>query len=157
LRKGGIAEGREGFRFQHAEFLLFPTLFHEQVSKLRLPPETPLPQQDPGMHTLTHGVHVEWTRELTDWPQIQRLAPFHIWTEQVIRERFDYEDKRSVSLAFVRVMRLPNPVVFPDAPKYGGCRSWVNVPELSAPDFGVPVLTGDAHRQIEAELLKILS
>ena len=43
LRKGGIAEGREGFRFQHPDFLLFPTLFHEQVAKLKLPPETPLP------------------------------------------------------------------------------------------------------------------
>ena len=29
LRKGGIAEGRAGFRFQHPEFLLLPTLFHE--------------------------------------------------------------------------------------------------------------------------------
>src|SRR5271163_3110147 len=33
LRKGGIAEGRAGFRFQHDEFFLFPTLFHEQAAK----------------------------------------------------------------------------------------------------------------------------
>ena len=35
LRKGGIAEGREGFSFRHAEFFLFPTYFHEQVEKTR--------------------------------------------------------------------------------------------------------------------------
>ena len=43
LRKGGIAEGRAGFRFQHPEFLLLPTLFHEQAAKLRVPPGTALP------------------------------------------------------------------------------------------------------------------
>jgi hypothetical protein len=156
LRKGGIAEGREGFRFLHADFLLFPTLFHEQVSKLRLPSETPLPQPAPGVHSLTHQVFVEWTRDLTDWTQIQRLAPFHIWTEQVIRERFEYEEKRAVSLAFVRVSRLSQPLVFPDAPRYGGCRSWVQIPELSPSDSLEPVLGEPAHKAVEAALLAAL-
>ena len=35
LRKGGIAEGRDGFAFRHREFFLFPTFFHEQVGKSR--------------------------------------------------------------------------------------------------------------------------
>ena len=35
LRKGGIAEGREGFSFKHSEFFLFPTWFHEQPKKVR--------------------------------------------------------------------------------------------------------------------------
>lgn len=156
LRKGGIAEGQEGFRFLHADFLLFPTLFHEQVSKLRLPSETPLPLLVPGAHSLTHRVFVEWTRDLKDWTQVLRLAPFHIWTEQVIRERFEYEEKRAVSLAFVRVSRLSQPLVFPDAPKYGGCRSWVQVPELSPADSGEPVLGESAHRAVEAALLAAL-
>ena len=30
LRKGGIAEGRSGFSFQHDSFFLFPTLYHQQ-------------------------------------------------------------------------------------------------------------------------------
>ena len=156
LRKGGIAEGRDGFRFQHADFLLFPTLFHEQVSKLKLPPETPLPELAPGVHSLTHRVFVEWTRELTDWSQIQRLAPFHIWTEKVIRERFEYEEKPALSLAFVRVRRLADPLKFPDAPKYGGCRSWVNVPEFSSTASGEPVLGESEHRATEAAVLAVI-
>ena len=36
LRKGGIAEGREGFSFRHREFFLFPTFFHEQIGKVRI-------------------------------------------------------------------------------------------------------------------------
>ena len=62
LRKGGIAEGRTGFRFQHDEFLLFPTLFHEQVARLKLPPETPLPARAAeGQIEIRHAVRVEWT------------------------------------------------------------------------------------------------
>ena len=40
LRKGGIAEGRDGFSFQHREFFLFPTFFHEQLERVRFPGAT---------------------------------------------------------------------------------------------------------------------
>ncbi len=30
LRKGGISEGRDGFQMEHPQFLLFPTLYHQQ-------------------------------------------------------------------------------------------------------------------------------
>ena len=37
LRKGGIAEGREGFSFKYPEFFLFPTWFHaHRIGKLLL-------------------------------------------------------------------------------------------------------------------------
>jgi hypothetical protein len=157
LRKGGIAEGREGFRFQHADFLLFPTLFHEQVSKLKLPWETPLPALPSGGHTLTHRVSVEWTRELTEWAQVQRLAPFHIWTEKIIHERFEYDQKGAVSLAFVRVRRLTEPLVFADSPKFGGCRSWVDLPAPPSTDLGEPVLSESAHRAAETAVLQALA
>ena len=157
LRKGGIAEGRAGFRFQHDDFLLFPTLFHEQVSKLKLPETTPLPATVPGTHTLCYRVVVEWTRDLTDWEQVTRLDGFHLWREEIIRERFEYDAKQGLSLAFVRVYRLASPVCFPDAPKYGGCRSWVTLPELEGVGPGEPVLTEAAHRSVEAALQTALA
>src|SRR5690349_20791125 len=64
IRKGGIAEGRAGFRFQHEDFLLFPTLFHEQVAKLKLPADTQLPATRPdGQHEVALRARVEWTRD----------------------------------------------------------------------------------------------
>ena len=36
IRKGGLAEGRDGFVFLHREFFLFPTFFHEQLVRVRL-------------------------------------------------------------------------------------------------------------------------
>jgi hypothetical protein len=156
LRKGGIAEGREGFRFQHSEFLLMPTLFHEQVAKLKLPLDTPLPALREGFHELRWRVVVEWTRDLTDWAQVQRLDPFHPWTEAVIRERFVYDQKESVSLAFLRVYRLSEPLVFEDAPRFGGCRSWVKLPPLAEGVTFEPVLSESEHRERERQILRVL-
>ncbi len=44
LRKGGIDEGREGFRVAHYEFWLLPTRFHQDPSQLT-PDAKPLWQQ----------------------------------------------------------------------------------------------------------------
>jgi hypothetical protein len=156
LRKGGIAEGREGFRFQHDDFLLLPTLFHEQISKLKLPAHAALPTLPEGQHFVSYRVVVEWTQDLEDWDQVSRLDPFHLWREPVIRERFEYDAKKGVSLAFVRVYRLKKAAVFPDSPKYGGCRSWVNLPDMEEMLHSEPVLDEMRHRAVEAAVQSVL-
>src|SRR5471032_2348925 len=83
IRKGGIAEGRDGFRFKHDEFFLFPTLFHEQLAKTKLPPETPLPAHETGVITLHCLARCEWTELVTDPDKALALAPFHIWKDEV--------------------------------------------------------------------------
>ena len=157
LRKGGIAEGREGFRFQHPDFLMLPTLFHEQIAKLKLPDGSTLPKLVEGEHTISYRIVVEWTQDLTDWQQISRLEPFHLWREHVIRERFDYEEKQGLSLAFVRAYRLRRPAVFPDSPKYGGCRSWVTLPDLDEMLHCDPVLDEEQHRKVAAAVQSALA
>src|SRR4030095_7390721 len=82
IRKGGIAEGRAGFRFQHDEFLLFPTLFHEQVAKLKLPEDTPLPSRpQEGQIEILYQARVEWTQDVTDLDVVHRLRPYHLWRD----------------------------------------------------------------------------
>lgn len=160
IRKGGIAEGRAGFRFQHDDFLLFPTLFHEQVAKLKLPPETPLPAlREDGSHAVQYRVRVEWTRDVGDWAVVERLAPFHLWQDSELRKRFHYEEEKGrtgLSIAFVRVSRLSKPFIFEDSPKYGGCRSWIQLPDLPAEISASQVLAEPAHRDREREILAII-
>jgi hypothetical protein len=160
IRKGGIAEGRAGFRFQHEEFLLFPTLFHEQVAKLKLPPETPLPSpRADGQHEITLRARVEWTRDVADLEVVRRLAPFHLWQDSEIEKRFRYEEEKGkpgVSVALVRIERLSAPLVFPDSPKYGGCRSWIQLPELPEGVTSAPVMEEKAHREREREIRELL-
>lgn len=157
IRKGGIAEGRAGFRFQHPEFLLFPTLFHEQVSKLKLPTETSLPQaRVDGTHEVRYHAQVEWTVDIDDLAVVVSLAPFHLWQQSELEKRFRYDEKAGVSLAFVRISRLSEPFVFPDSPRYGGCRSWVELPAWPEGVSFSPVLDEAAHREREAALRQLL-
>ncbi len=157
LRKGGIAEGRDGFRFKHDEFLLFPTLFHEQVSKLKLPATTQLPAaREDGQIEVRYRVHVEWTRDIADWETVQCLAPLHLWQEAEIEKRFRQDAQPGVSLAFVRASRLSRPFVFPDAPAYGGCRSWVKLPDLPADITSSPALDDAIHRERERQVLAVI-
>jgi hypothetical protein len=154
IRKGGIAEGRDGFRFKHSDFLLFPTLFHEQVTKLNLPADTELPAaRADGQHSISLAAHVEWTADVTDWSKVQALAKSHIWSEAEIEKRFRQDDQPGVSVAFVRIERLSTPLVFPDLPKYGGCRSWIDVPELPPETKRTPVLNDD-ERAVASELVR---
>lgn len=156
VRKGGIAEGRAGFRFQHPAFFLFPTHFHEQVAKLKLPASTGLPpSRADGQHEIRLRARVEWTEDVADLAVVRRLAPFHIWQDSEIEKRFHYEEKKGksgVSVAFVRVEKLSAPFVFPDSPKFGGCRSWIELPEPPAGVTFSPVLDDAAHRRIETEI-----
>ena len=160
IRKGGIAEGRAGFRFEHPEFFLFPTLFHEQVAKLKLPPGTVLPaQRSDGQHEVGLRVRVEWTQDVADLAIVRRLAPFHIWQDSEIEKRFQYESEKGkcgVSVALVRVEKMSVPLVFPDSPKFGGCRSWIQIPELPVEVTFSPMLDETAHRSKEAEIRAIL-
>ena len=128
LRKGGIAEGRDGFAFQHREFFLFPTFFHEQLERVRFP-GAGLPEPAPNEIEIRYFVKVEATRILTDWEEVRALEPRHILEESVVRERFEYDDAPGVNVAFVRTFRLEPVWRFPDAKAYGGCRSWVQLPE----------------------------
>ncbi len=137
IRKGGIAEGRDGFAFRHREFFLFPTFFHEQVERVRTSDAT-LPEQRPDEIEIRYYAKVESARVMTDWDEVRALKPLHILAESVVRERFDYDDAPGVHVAFVRISRLDPVWRFPNSKAYGGCRSWVHLP---APPPGLQLLT----------------
>jgi hypothetical protein len=146
LRKGGIAEGRGGFGFRHAEFFLFPTFFHEQVVKVR-EPGAAIPTQRDGEIEVCYFAKLEAQREITLWKEATALEPLHILAESVVRERFEYKGA-GLHVALVRVFRLECAWVFPDKAVYGGCRSWVNLPECPAGTRFEPVLTDEEHDEI---------
>ena len=150
VRKGGIAEGRAGFSFKHREFFLFPTFFHEQVEKVRGGPSE-IRQPRAREIEIRYFARLEQSFVVTDWEQAAALEPFHILRNEVVRERFEYDEAPGVHIAFVRVFELAEPWVFPDAPKYGGCRSWVALPDPAETPMS-PVLSDDEHARRLAEL-----
>lgn len=128
LRKGGIAEGRDGFSFRHREFFLFPTYFHEQLEKIRVA-DAKIPERRDAKIEVRYFAKVKEAKLITRWEEAEALEPFHILKSEVVRERFGCGATAGLHVAFVDVIRLNEPWILPDLPTYGGCRSWVELPE----------------------------
>lgn len=134
LRKGGIHEGREGFSFAHESFFLFPTHFHAQGDQVREGNVIPRNEWQPGDPvTITHHAKALWAITLTDWQRVAALEPFHIYSEATVRDRFDWKGRGmaagSIHVALVDVRELAEPWTFPYETRYGGCRSWLGLPQ----------------------------
>jgi hypothetical protein len=160
LRKGGIAEGRAGFSFKHRSFLLFPTWFHEQAQKVRHEAVKQLlsAMEKPadGPVEIKYAADIESSRIVTSWDVAESLAPLHILQPDVIRERFNYDEAPGLHVAFVRVFRLEPVWQFPDEKKYGGCRSWVDLPETPNDLRLEAVLSDEEHSKRLDEFLAIV-
>src|SRR5437867_10612287 len=94
LRKGGIHEGKGGFKPEHPKFWLLPTLFHQQR-------ESVLPKAQHRFDRLApllskDKVRISSFAEIVHWRRIESLHDAeslkgqHIWTDDVIAQRFDW-------------------------------------------------------------------
>lgn len=157
LRKGGIHEGREGFSFAHESFFLFPTRFHAVANQVREGSVCVLPEWQVGDEIrITHHAAARWAVTLTDWEQVAALAPYHIYSEATVRDRFDWEGKGmasgSIHVALVQVQELAEPWTFPYDARFGGCRSWIQLPTPPAgwEKSARPVLEDEALAKLDA-------
>lgn len=165
LRKGGIHEGREGFSFAHDSFLLFPTKFHAQLDHVREGEFVPEREWQVGDEfEITHHARALFAVTLTDWSKLESLFPYHVYTGQTLKERFDWEGKGmasgSIHLAFVEVSKLATPIKLSYEKRFGGCRSWLDISEVpeSSLENAVPVMNSaefevrkDAVKEIVAD------
>lgn len=145
LRKGGISEGRAGFQVEHPQFLLFPTLFHQQRESVipsaqarfdAIAPEFPAADK----------VRIEFCASVVEWRRLENLADAlrlqgqHIWRDEVIAERFAWGKNKNIFALAVRVYRLSRGIELPMSPSYGGCKSWIEIEHDIDAGNAVPVL-----------------
>ena len=153
LRKGGIAEGREAFSFRHHEFFLFPTFFHEQFTKVRI---TTGEIAAPG-----RTIPIRWYAKVQRALRInsvaiaEPLAPLHILSIEVVRERFSYNGD-GLNVAFVRVFEISPVWVLQTEKRFAGCRSWIDLPV--PPEMKMrPVVDDAIHEKFREEFDEIIS
>jgi hypothetical protein len=162
LRKGGIHEGRGGFEWKHRGFFLFPTWFHNQAEKLRWVPENAQrdfpPEEERQSVDIDGYATLEQVWKVTDWAKMEAIEAMHIWNEDVVKERFVYDEESCLHIALVRAYRLPQLWTFPYSKSYGGCRSWVNLPEegLSLLAEATPALSDEVWQEQAARLHALL-
>ena len=152
FRKGGIAEGRKGFQFSHRSFFLFPTYFHEQIGRTRLSRDRDLTSRNECV-SISVFVEVEFSALSRDLNAIRALEPFHILQSTVLEERFHYAQQEGLHIAFLRAFRISPRWELPFHPSYGGCRSWVTLPDPPSDLRKEPVLTDEEQDRRRSQCL----
>lgn len=160
LRKGGIDEGRDGFRVQHSAFWLYPTNFHQQPGHLshdaaELLTATQQRQPPAGELHLQRLAVVDQVAQLTSEKQVQALRGFHIWSESTVSERFHYR-RPGLFFLVVRVYCRSTPHVMPERPEMAGCKSWVELPVALSTDGLTPALADANFVEQKAAVLAAL-
>jgi hypothetical protein len=159
LRKGGISEGRGGFKVERERFLLFPTLFHQQRESVIAPAQARYDEiaagfAPPDRLRFEYLAEVVLAAKLNSLADAQALRGQHIWRDEVIAERFDWGREKAIFALGVRVLRLPKALELPMLPSYGGCKSWIELERDVDTSGALPVLS-DA--QFKAKMAKLRS
>ena len=161
LRKGGIAEAGGTFRPEHPRFWLYPTHFHELQAKGLKPAFATLIEATnadfpaPGMVGLSHYVEVARTWFVNKLDAVLALDKLHVWSEELVRQRFAYRTPGLFVLA-VRTYFLPDPIDVPELPEYAGCRTWVHLDRDVPTDEGLSVLTDEEFNLALGNIRKAL-
>jgi len=155
LRKGGIAEGKGGFKPEHGRFWLFPTRYHEQLEQTK-PAAAAFAKMDPPSETeipLKYYAEVTDVAFLEDADALAGLDRFHLWKPEVIRERFDWSRTSGVHLLVLRVFRARNAHRLKASKDFAGCKSWIEVPADLDTAAGVPVIADEEFSTRRSRLL----
>ncbi|PYK61860.1 MAG: hypothetical protein DME21_07945 [Verrucomicrobia bacterium] len=132
LRKGGISEGPGGFQVEHPQFLLFPTLYHQQRESVVPPAQARFDMIAPKFPAKDRVLfeffcEVAASQRLDSLAAAERLRGRHIWRDEVIAQRFDWGRERNIHALAVRVFRLPRVAELAVLESYGGCKSWIEL------------------------------
>ena len=160
LRKGGIHEGREGFRVEHHEFWLFPTGFHQKrddvVHDAWPSLEEVQSRGQPSQIELALYAVVEEVQHIIDHAALSRLSGQHVWSESTVEQRFNYRSPGLFALV-VRVFRRPTPLQIADSPHFAGCKSWVDLPAALSTTGLQPVLDDDSFDRERHKIRQLLA
>ena len=132
VRKGGIREKRAGFEVRHDRFLLYPTYFHENIADLaeRFHPRLATAHErrpSDGLVRLTHVAESVAVWNVVDASVLPAVEHEHGLSPSAVLSRFNYRGSPNVRVVAVRILELPEPVEIPEAGRYAGCVSWLEL------------------------------
>jgi hypothetical protein len=163
LRKGGIREETRDFQIESNDFYLYPTYEHQKKELLKEPYVSSLADTlkkwnpDSQNVTLTSYAELVEDLEISELDKLNRLAPFHIWTDSFIDERLKWKRKSPLHLMLLRVYKLAVPRVIEVESSYLGCKSWIELQGDWSNQDMTPVVNDDEFASKIAEIKKILA
>ena len=145
VRKGGIREQRAGFAVRHDRFLLYPTFFHAREDELATRfrntlGSTEATQPSPGLVRLSLVADVAAVWHVSDLESLRAIERDHGLAWTAVESRFNYRGVPGVQVVAVRAARLPSAAELPEARRYAGCVSWVELDQDVDVGGAFPVL-----------------
>ena len=158
VRKGGIREQRAGFSVRHDRFLFYPTFFHEKANELAPRFVDGLEasharRPESGFIRIEHVADVVGVWPVTELEPLRAIEGMHGLVWPAVESRFQYKNRPGVHVVAVRVATLAAPVTIPEARRYQGCVSWVELDEPVDVSNATPVLD-DASLLMRVSALK---
>jgi len=161
LRKGGIAEGPDGFEVTDRQFFLFPTYLHQApasvIPEWREALEECATDPTPGRIVISHYCVVASWLKMTSLDKLRALEGLHIWSDEIVAERFHRWSQESVVAMMVRVYALRRPVVLDCMKEYAGCKSWITLADQVSLEELRPVLDDEVFERRLAEMKAVVS
>lgn len=157
FRKGGILD--PGFSVESSEFLLFPTFEHQTKEYLkenyRGRFDELLSKREADKVTMTSAARVIASRETSDKEKLRKLKNYHVYSDDFIDYRMQYNPDKPMSVLFLRTYKLNEPLTIDILPEYAGCRSWVKV--NASVSIGEPGLNEKEFNELRKEIEALIS
>ena len=147
LRKGGILEYRKGFEVKHSEFLLYPTFEHQSMNSIKTEYKEKLNEKvDQNKHIIKNEINgndknydihntniikllakVEDVVEITDKTILSNLRDYHIWNDEYVMMRMNYNPNKPMSILLLRIYKMKDPLIIEVKDQWSGCKSWIDI------------------------------
>lgn len=156
LRKGGIREVGGKFMVAHDRVLLYPTYEHQQPRLLKPEYAQQVQPVESGWHPTTVRIG-SWatitdTLQVSEVDRVMALQPFHIWNQEFVTERLKWKPNQPLYVLLLRVYRLPQSDQIAYDPRYGGCKSWIDLAQEFPLDGSLPALSDRAYAEQVAQI-----
>lgn len=165
IRKGGIREAQPFFEVPSDRALLFPTYEHQKLAALRTPfgaafedagvPQVGDPLSLRGWADITHSLPLPVENSVET--VVEKLHPFHIWTDAWLTERLAWKPERPAYALLLRVHRFAEPINLVYQKQYGGCRSWLELKAVENWPTSTPVLSESIYAERVAAIQQAIA
>ena len=147
FRKGGIMEYRQGFQMRHNTFFLYPTFEHQSrdfiqadyVEKIEMIMNA---QPSEGKNTITSYARSVTIKQITDTSLLSSLRKYHIWNDNYVNQRMNYNPKKPLSVVLLRVYKI-DPIEVDVRSEWTGCKSWIPIESIPAQLHSKNLLKGN--------------
>jgi len=162
-RKGGIDDSEslnqfESFQIETTRFVLFPTFTHQSQEKIKKdfwPLNTQTRPNSDNQITVKYWAELEQALTPNSLEEVLSISGELANTKEHLISSWNRSPHQTGKILLIRVYELTNPILITNSPKYGGCKSWIEL-SVDIPKIGSKPVLSFRDFQSKARLIKSL-